>query len=344
MFFLSTLALLTLLSYSLTLTINQTSEFSHQDSQVYKMNLGFVNFELPADQETLYMCKYFNISSLASQQTGMLLNTKYHAIEYEPHVEHHVHHMLLLGCPAGGPREGFTNEPFPCNNSTEVMKNCHVFEFGWAPGRGKVSFPQETGIVWGTGETKVALLQIHYHNPTLQSGHTDSSNITVSFTPKLRQYDTGMMVLGRGIYSIEIPPGEPNYPVHAMCGSNCTSKMDGNITVYGFIPHGHMTSRNIGSDFMDRTGNNLTSLRDANFSFVRQVLNFVKPFTLEPGFSANTTCVYDTSQNTTAVHGGESSHDEMCFNFILYYPKRNGLAFCLEKSYVPEMNCVKNTF
>ena len=45
--------------------------------------------------------------------------------------------------------------------------------------------------------------------------------------------------------------------------------------------------------------------------------------TILPGDSMITRCVWDTSKDKTVVSGGLSSENEMCFDFLEYYPRVN---------------------
>jgi len=53
---------------------------------------------------------------------------------------------------------------------------------------------------------------------------------------------------------------------------------------------------------------------------------------LFPTDALMTHCVYDSSNRDTMTKGGETSSDEMCFNFISYYPKML-LSACIDLSY-----------
>jgi hypothetical protein len=51
--------------------------------------------------------------------------------------------------------------------------------------------------------------------------------------------------------------------------------------------------------------------------------------TLNPGDSLITTCAYNSSSRAKNTTWGEETQDEMCFNFLLYYPAYPGLDVCL---------------
>jgi Copper type II ascorbate-dependent monooxygenase, C-terminal domain len=47
-----------------------------------------------------------------------------------------------------------------------------------------------------------------------------------------------------------------------------------------------------------------------------------------PGDRLITTCGYDTSADSTTVTGGHATDNEMCFNFVEYYPEAPALSYC----------------
>jgi hypothetical protein len=58
-----------------------------------------------------------------------------------------------------------------------------------------------------------------------------------------------------------------------------------------------------------------------HYSFHHQVSQvLVTPFESLVNDSVTTACVFDTSADSAAVSFGYSSNDEMCFNFVEYYP------------------------
>ena len=57
---------------------------------------------------------------------------------------------------------------------------------------------------------------------------------------------------------------------------------------------------------------------DANLQRVHPVDDMV----LSTGDLILTTCVFNTSQDIDPVHGGYGTHDEMCVNFMWYYPAK----------------------
>jgi hypothetical protein len=316
---------------------------SLSEPKVYRMDIKFDKLPLPK-KETAYICKYFHVDELAKLQTGLNIDTKYHAIEFESHItkfngNHMIHHMGIFGCPENFPESKIKKEAFDCTDNP--MPECNRLTVVSVPGNDSTKLPEETGFIWGSGDTKVILLQVHYHNPSGVSGDIDSSGYTVRYTPKLRKYDTGIMVLGLDLPFINIPPRTPKFSVESVCGTNCTSKMNGKITVYGYLSHVHLTATGVMTQFRDSNGNVLKQLGEKNYRFEAQTLRIIEPqLELGPGFTSTTTCIYNTTKRFIPVHGDPGSIDEMCANLIYYYPRENGLSYCT-KSNEP-IRCIAN--
>ena len=62
------------------------------------------------------------------------------------------------------------------------------------------------------------------NNPGQHSGIIDSSGLEILLTPKLRQYDSGLMTVGHDVSSLHlIPPGLEHYTSVGHCPDLCTS-------------------------------------------------------------------------------------------------------------------------
>jgi dopamine beta-monooxygenase len=317
------------------------TENSTEEPGIYSMNIGLDNVQLPT-KETFYMCKYFNVDELASSQTGLDTKTKYHAIEFKAHFNHltghhGVHHMVIFECPVNLSKEKIKTEAYECTN---MVDDCNNFVVIALPGTDSYKFPTDAGFIWGSGDTKVILLQAHYHNPSAVSGDVSSAGFSVHYTPNLRKYNIGIMLLGVDLPFIRIPPRQTNYNTTSICDSECTSRMNGNVTVFGYMAHAHLTATSVSSEFRNSSGSHLIDLGEKDFNFSSQTLRFVEPINLQPGFSVTTTCVYDTTERDSVTYGGPGSSDEMCANLILFYPRENGIGNCMKSTTI--LKCLLN--
>jgi hypothetical protein len=83
-------------------------------------------------------------------------------------------------------------------------------------------------------------------------------------------------------------------------------------------PHAHKLATHM--KLVLKRGGEEIKLHDGAFAFDGQVANyFDKPVELKSGDQVTTTCHYKNDTNQT-VRFGENTGNEMCFNFVTYYP------------------------
>lgn len=141
---------------------------------------------------------------------------------------------------------------------------------------------------------------------------------------KLRKYDSAIMELGLEYTDkMAIPPGVLAFPLSGYCIAECTELAlpDTGITVFGSQLHTHLR----GVRILTRHFRGDTELRELNrddyyshhYQEIRRLRHQPKVL---PGDALITTCYYDTSEYTNTTLGGFSISDEMCVNYIQYYP------------------------
>lgn len=291
---------------------------------------------LPADVQTLDIkMKLFNVPSADTSymcQSFVLPNDKkYHIIRADPLVgqgQHRVHHMIMYTC---------LN---PVNMSTPTtcgsMHGCQSFTVGWAVGGGNNYLPDAAGIPMGNhaqGGAVYVLLQVHYDNPQLLSNIKDDSGFRLYYTDKLRANDAGVLTIGYPTDYLSLPPALTNVSLTNTCPSECTVKLpNSGITVFGNGFHAHKYGRK----FITRIIRNNVELEPLGvqpwFSFNHQGLDPVSRVIM-PGDRLITEAVYDTTGATTTITGGESTSNEMMFDFVQYYPKpATPIYICLDLS------------
>ncbi|KAG8337202.1 hypothetical protein J6590_029567 [Homalodisca vitripennis] len=159
----------------------------------------------------------------------------------------------------------------------------------------------------------------------------DSSGLRVYVSPTLRQHDAGVIELGlEYIDKMAIPPGQPHFPLSSYCISECTrvSIPPEGITVFGSQLHTHLTGIRVMTRHI-RDGRELPELnRDNHYSTHFQEIRLLKrAVKVLPGDALITTCLYNTTGRPNITLGGFAITDEMCVNYIYYYPK-NSLEVC----------------
>uniref|UniRef100_A0AC34GFV6 Copper type II ascorbate-dependent monooxygenase C-terminal domain-containing protein n=1 Tax=Panagrolaimus sp. ES5 TaxID=591445 RepID=A0AC34GFV6_9BILA len=145
----------------------------------------------------------------------------------------------------------------------------------------------------------------------------------ITYTPHLRPHDAGIIELGH-IYSdaSSIPPGQKGFPLTSYCIEDCTNKLPkGGITIFGTQLHAHETGRKLWTSHF-RNGVKIGEInRDNHYTHHWQhIMALQKPVKVKPGDVLTTTCVYDTADKTGFVFGGYEITNEMCVNYIYYYP------------------------
>ena len=256
------------------------------------------------------------------------LSTKTHVIRFETLLDNaqFVHHMVLFidigrDAPDGN---------FPCLTD---MEDDWVFSYGWAPGMQDFDFPLEAGLPIEDGDQVV--LQIHYFNPSAAEG-TDNSSLKLVPSTGLRNNDAGVIALGN--VDFELPPGQSDVLIEGFCDTNdpfpflsMPQPLPSSVTTFGSMLHMHRLGSKIWTDVIrnneviDDDGAGVLG-KNLNWNFDLQVLQPLD-FIIQPGDVLRTSCVYDTTDQTEAVSFGLGTMDEMCFNFIYYYPAINIPAF-----------------
>ncbi|CAK5082527.1 unnamed protein product [Meloidogyne enterolobii] len=189
------------------------------------------NSVLIPPQTTTYYCSIIELPYELKQ-------TKHHAIKYEavitPGNEQFVHHFEVFHCQT--PTRPFagdcsTAKPTEAKSCSKVLAawsmgaNVFLIKFSILPFPYKpVVFPPQAGMpLGGPGFIPFLMVEIHYNNPALLTGYTDSSGLRITFTKHLRPFDAGIMELGL-IYSDanSVPPMQKAWPLTGYCPSEFT--------------------------------------------------------------------------------------------------------------------------
>jgi len=276
---------------------------------IFQMN----TLKIPDEQDTNYLCKNFKLSALGVSKEN-------HAVKIENIIDNQnfVHHMIIYACEANLD----VNAPvYSCEN---MPKGCEHFQ-GWALGGSTYWFPDKVGYRMGGQDKDNFILQVHYENMMGLKNQYDSSGFKIYLTPHLREFDSGTMIIGKLVNEIQIPPQMPRYTVSGQCNTTCID--DFYIFGYGF--HMHLLGRAINTE-IHRDGALLSNIEDKDFDFKRGGKKDINPYIHVKKYDIfKINCHYNTMSKNVITNGGESTNDEMCFNFIKYYPKINGPKVCV---------------
>uniref|UniRef100_A0A8D8RMC2 Tyramine beta-hydroxylase n=1 Tax=Cacopsylla melanoneura TaxID=428564 RepID=A0A8D8RMC2_9HEMI len=274
-------------------------------------------------EETTYWCRVIRLPPELSE-------TKHHVIQFEsaiqPSSEGIVHHMELFHCIAP-PEQDVPLYEGPCSSPTKPapVESCKSVIAAWAMGALPFKYPKETGRpLGGPSNNPYVMLEVHYNNPEHRTGLIDNSGLRLLISKSLRRYDAGIMELGLEYTDkMAIPPRTPYFTLTGYCTSECTtvSLPSQGIKIFGSQLHTHLTGKRVVTRHI-RNGRELAELnRDNHYSPHFQEIRLLKhAVTLLPGDALITTCVYNTQSRPNVTLGGFAITDEMCVNYIHYYP------------------------
>uniref|UniRef100_A0AC35TVU4 DOMON domain-containing protein n=1 Tax=Rhabditophanes sp. KR3021 TaxID=114890 RepID=A0AC35TVU4_9BILA len=267
---------------------------------------------------------------IVSKIDDSILATKHHMIEFKAKVtkgnEHLVHHMEVFTCIGSTPDSKLDYEGSCTSRKRPIeSRKCSKVIGAWALGAAPLEYPEEAGAVFGGPNfPSYIMVEIHYNNEAESQGVRDSSGIVITYTDKLRQFDAAIMELGL-IYgdANSIPPHQPDFPITGYCAPECTSYFPpGGIYLFATQMHAHLTGRKLFTSHF-RDGRKIGEVNRADhYSPHWQLITRLKnTIHVKKGDYLATTCVYDTRNHTEYVFGGYGIEDEMCVNYVHYYPE-----------------------
>ncbi|XP_043326009.1 dopamine beta-hydroxylase [Cervus canadensis] len=272
-------------------------------------------------QETTYWCY---ISELPA---GF---PRHHIVMYEPIVtegnEALVHHMEVFQCAAEVESVPHFSGPCDSKMKPERLNYCRHVLAAWALGAKAFYYPEEAGLAFGgPGSSRFLRLEVHYHNPLMIKGRRDSSGIRLYYTATLRRFDAGIMELGL-VYTpvMAIPPQETAFVLTGYCTDKCTQLAlpASGIHIFASQLHTHLTGRKVvtvlARDGREREVVNRDNHYSPHFQEIRMLKKVVS---VHPGDVLITSCTYNTEDRRLATVGGFGILEEMCVNYVHYYPQ-----------------------
>ena len=201
-----------------------------------------------------------------------------------------------------------------------ILNGKGAFLSGWAPGDDEhPALPADVAIDMPSGPRSMSL-NVHYYNTKGTQAELDKSGVDVCalkkahFRPKLAATAMGLASIGQG--GVLAPAGA----VKRAITSTCTLSGTEPVHILTAAPHAHTYA--VHMKFTARKGGQEIVMHDAPFKFGEQG-SYPVPggeVVLNPGDTITTQCFY-TNPTRKNITFGESTEDEMCFNFARYYPK-----------------------
>jgi hypothetical protein len=217
-----------------------------------------------------------------------------------------LHHWLAFSSISTNPPGTVT----PNVTGTTLGENAELIA-GWAIGGCNTDYGPDVGVT--LPDDGDIMIQWHHFNST-GTPQQDGSKVRICTVPKAaRKNIAGITFLGTE--AIAIAPGGDT-----SLGSTCTNNSSGPITILGFTPHMHTIGSHMTS-VVTRAGSGKTeTVFDKAFVFDQQVNYKQDPLlVLNPGDTIESTCTW-TNPSDGVVTFGQSTHDEMCYQFTLSYP------------------------
>jgi hypothetical protein len=219
-----------------------------------------------------------------------------------------LHHWLAFASSSSNP----AGTVAPNVTGTTLGENAELIA-GWAVGGCTTTYPPDVGVkLPSSGKIMV---QWHHYNSTGQP-QLDGSKVQIcTVPPGARPNVAGLTFLGTENFNGLFGMGQGKQEFT----TSCTNNSGAPVTILGFTPHMHLIGTNMRS-VVTRVGGGTETVFDKPFVFDQQV-NYMQdpPIVLQPGDTITSTCTFlnDTGRN---VAFGQSTADEMCYQFTLAYP------------------------
>ncbi|CAM9945366.1 unnamed protein product [Scytosiphon promiscuus] len=260
------------------------------------------------------------------------------------------------------------------NSNITAPSFCENFNFAdiyiWAPGSINLELPEDVGFLLGNSSSGFSSmsLQTHYNNPNGVAGVQDSSSVRVYYSEELRPMNMGVIRLGDpNVVLDQTPIPDGRSQVLFDCPGSCTEENfeveEVDIFYHGLHMHENGKAMRTRHYREDDDGNEVL-LDTASVEYYDYLqaggywYRVNDSITLRKGDRFETECFYDTSFSSidsSNVTFGFGSEEEMCVDFIYYYPDQKmpssgscGLMFCggslLELSALPDDSDFNRTF
>eukprot|EP01084_Bolivina_argentea_P288018 494266_1 len=315
-------------------------------NDVLSFDIIMPNISIP-NKETTYYCLFVELP---------VLENTHHIIQFDPLIQSDiVHHVLIYNCPKSS-----LNNIFIKNHIDKSMiytcgvVDTHCIEYiaGFTAGGQTLYIPKNMGIeLSGPKEDtfQYAVLQVHYHNPTLRDDIIDTSGLRLWYTPTLRTYSGAVIILGitpTYLYNANglglfIPPGIKRAVNYGYCLADCLQnamdKNENKMYALGNFFHMHVLGREQYLRHI-RNGKELALLdMESGYDFSLQHLTiFSQQIEILAGDELIVECVYDSTEKNTTTYGGPATYDEMCLSFLLVYPKPK-IKTCVSDYWIPDL-------
>ncbi|CAB9506119.1 Tyramine beta-hydroxylase [Seminavis robusta] len=283
------------------------------DVQVLDINFTTAN-EMNASR-THYRCEQLVVES--PDPLAALQQIKTEALVDNPNV---LHHMWIYHCMGQDSSDGnkVGQGSYECSG---MESNCQIVA-GWAVGPTEWCEHPNVGSYIEFFTSSVFKVEAHYDN-SQGIAQSDQSGMRLSFTATPRPLTGGLSVLGMSYWDRQflVPKQQESFALTNLCPSTATQLLSSPMWVYSWNPHMHLYGKTLVTEHY-RCGVKIGEIgRIEDFEFDnQQSYHLDPPVKILPGDALVTTCTYDTTTVDQDVPGGESTSEEMCDNYLTYFP------------------------
>lgn len=303
-----------------------------QERAISTIDLTYTPHDIPTNA-TAYICQSFRLPDYDQA----LNDTDHHLSRIDMIIpeasKQYVHHVLVYeSCPPDAPDYKYLSTPQSCWGNACTGNVI----FAWAPGVGSLELPPNTGFRMGGSEPfaiKEIILEVHFNNLQGTSGVQDQSGVTLHYSAGPAEHDVGVLWLGDVLVSDprDIPAGQALVHREYNCPSECTKLMPHELNVFAHFNHMHATGKQFITTFR-RGGESSAPVVVDRIDFYNFDIQRNQPtpgWTIKPGDVINTHCVFGTLNLNQDVPFGSASFEEMCIDFLYYWPRIPGdIRYC----------------
>ena len=247
----------------------------------------------------------------------------------------YIHHYTLYGY---GDGTASTPTYSTCPSSGHHGDKKREMVWMWAPGVAATKLPDVAGIrILGSEGIKAFVLQVHYDNPTFDTGKVDSSGFRIYYSTTLRANDAAVLEIGDPAVRAA-QESNPNIPAGSSRvtfthdAASCTNRFtDDSVTVFNRFLHMHEIGSHMTVTQKNTAGAVIRTDTADYYDFKQSGALAPKStgagYTISKGDTFAVECWYK-NPGSTARRFGLGSTDEMCIDFIFYYPIQPGVAQC----------------
>ncbi|XP_042891754.1 peptidylglycine alpha-amidating monooxygenase-like isoform X3 [Penaeus japonicus] len=278
----------------------------------------------PSNASKTYL-KTFTMPGVTPRQadaylcTAMALNETIEewVVRFDPLASaNRAHHMLLFGCSDVSP-DYLRLGSWDCGHHGVCIGGRIMF--AWAKNAPATSLPKDVGFrIGGQTGIKYLTLQIHYAS-AMQEGQKDHSGLQMEVTREQQKYKAGIYLLGSGY--ADIPPRtEKTY-----ADMNCIIGETGeprDIYLFAYRTHAHKLGSVITGYMFDPDTKEYTEIAKGNPHWPQAFYPMSEVFHVSTDKILHARCTWNSTNCKTHTYIGQTSGDEMCNLYLMYYTDR----------------------